>query len=158
MLDIFSYSFFDLPFLKIGLLLIIVIMFLYGQYLAIEAVSEQSRKLAPNDVWFQLIPLFNLYWAFVVVNRLSASFAAEFDRLHIKWNELYPTRALGIAAMILNLVSMIPFGELQIVAGLVWLACFMLYWVQVYKCRKLILANQGLEMLDVEREMLNKTS
>lgn len=158
MLNIVDYSFWDLPFFKLALLLVIVIMFLYGQYLAVEAVSQQNRKLAPNDIWFQFIPLFNLYWSFVIVNRLSASLAAEFDRLKIQRNELYPTRALGIASLILYFGLFIPLGELKIVASLGWLVCFMLYWMQVYKCRKLILANHEPEMLDVEREMLNKTS
>lgn len=158
MLDVYRFSFFDLPFLKIALLLAIFIMFLYGQYLALEAISQNSRKLAPNDIWFQLIPLFNVYWAFVVVNRLSASFAAEFQRLGIPTNELYPTRAIGISSLILNFASLIPVEELRIVVPLIWLVCFVLYWIQVYKSRKLILANKEYELLDVERDALDKTT
>ncbi len=154
MLDVYSFSFFDLPVLKLALLLSIFIMFLYGQYLAVEAISQQSRKLAPNDVWLQLIPLFNIYWAFVVVNRLSASFALEFQRLGVPCKELYPTRAIGISALILSFASVIPIEELRIVVPLIWLVCFFIYWVQVYKSRNLILANQIEELLDVEREFL----
>ncbi|QNA42628.1 hypothetical protein [Lacibacter sediminis] len=129
-----------------------------SQYKALKAVSEENRKIGLNDIWFQLIPFFNLYWWFVVVNRLSASFAAEYDKLQISHNELYPTRAAGIVTPLLYFLALIPFDELKTIATLGWFLCFIIYWVQVYKCGKLILANKEYELLDVEREALDKTS
>lgn len=121
-----------------------------------KVISPLSRKLSANDVWFQLIPVFNFYWSFVVVNRLSASFAEEFDRLQISHSELYPTRALGIASILLYFVSLIPVSEVKIPAGLAWFVCFLFYWLQIQKCRKRILDNQDNDLLDIEKELLGK--
>lgn len=107
MSDAYTYAILFIPMITLLLLLAVAVLFLYGQYRTVKVISPLSRKLSANDVWFQLIPVFNFYWSFVVVNRLSASFAEEFDRLQIAHSELYPTRALGIATILLYFVSLI---------------------------------------------------
>lgn len=156
MSDAYTYAILFIPMITLLLLLAVAVLFLYGQYRTVKVISPLSRKLSANDVWFQLIPVFNFYWSFVVVNRLSASFAEEFDRLQIAHNELYPTRALGIATILLYFVSLIPVSEVKITAGIAWFVCFLFYWVQIQKCRKLILDHQDNDLLDVERDLLNK--
>ncbi|RXK61819.1 hypothetical protein ESA94_02050 [Lacibacter luteus] len=155
--DIFSYGILLIPFLTFFLLIAVAVLFIYGQHRAISVIYLPSRKLNTSDVWFQLIPVFNFYWSFVVVNRLSASFAEEFDRLQITRRELYPTRAAGIASILLYFVSLIPVKEIKTLAGAGWFVCFIVYWIQIQKCRKLILDNQDNDLLDVEKEyLLNK--
>ncbi len=156
MSDAYTYAILFIPMITLLLLLAVAVLFLYGQYRTVKVISPLSRKLSANDVWFQLIPVFNFYWSFVVVNRLSASFAEEFDRLQISHSELYPTRALGIATILLYFVSLIPVSEVKITAGIAWFVCFLFYWVQIQKCRKLILDHQDNDLLDVERDLLNK--
>lgn len=156
--EAYTYALLLIPTITLLLLLAVALLFLYGQYRAVSVISPLSRKLTASDVWFQLIPVFNFYWSFVVVNRLSASFAEEFDRLQIAHNELYPTRALGIATILLYFVSLIPVSEVKITAGIAWFVCFLFYWVQIQKCRKIILDHQDNDLLDVERELLNKSN
>lgn len=156
MSDAYTYAILFIPMITLLLLLAVAVLFLYGQYRTVKVISPLSRKLSANDVWFQLIPVFNFYWSFVVVNRLSASFAEEFDRLQIAHKELYPTRALGIATILLYFVSLIPVSEVKITAGIAWFVCFLFYWVQIQKCRKLIFDHQDNDLLDVERDLLNK--
>ena len=156
--DLINYSIYVWPFISFVILVLITVLFLLSQYKALKAVSEENRKIGLNDIWFQLIPFFNLYWWFVVVNRLSASFAAEYDKLQVIHKELYPSRAAGIVTALLYFLALIPFDELKTVATLGWLVCFIIYWVQVYKCGKLILENKEIELLDVERDALDKTS
>lgn len=156
MSEILTYGSLLLPFFTLLLLLVVAVLFLYGQQRAIQVIAPISRKLSSGDVWFQLIPVFNFYWSFVVVNRLSASFAEEFDRLQISRKELYPTRALGIASILLYFLSLVPVSEVKAVAGLSWLVCFLFYWVQIQKCRKLILDNRDNDLLDIEKELLNR--
>jgi hypothetical protein len=156
MSDVFNYGILLIPLFTLFLLLAVAVLFLYGQHRAVQVISPMSRTLSPGDVWFQLIPVFNFYWAFVVVNRLSASFALEFDRLQISHKELYPTRALGIACMLLYFISLIPVSEVKTTAGLGWFVCFLFYWLQIQKCRKLILDNKDNDLLDIEKEMLGK--
>jgi hypothetical protein len=156
--ELINYSIYVWPFISFIILLLITVLFLLSQYKALKSVSIENRKIGLNDIWFQLIPLFNIYWWFVVVNRLSASFAAEYDKLEVSHKELYPTRAAGIITALFYFLSLIPFDELKTIATLGWLVCFIVYWVQVYKCGKLILANTEYELLDVERDALDKTS
>ncbi len=158
MAEAYTYALLLIPTITLLLLLAVALLFLYGQYRAVNVISPLSRKLTASDVWFQLIPVFNFYWSFVVVNRLSASFAEEFDRLQIAHNELYPTRAVGIATILLYFVSLIPVSEVKITAGIAWFVCFLFYWVQIQKCRKIILDHQDNDLLDVERELLNQSN
>ncbi len=156
--ELINYSIYVWPIISVIILLLITVLFLLSQQKALKAVSEENRRIGLKDLWFQLIPFFNLYWWFVVVNRLSASFAAEYDRLQVTHKELYPTRAAGIVTALFYFLSLIPFDELKTVATFGWFVCFIVYWVQVYKCGKLILANKEYELLDVERDALDKTS
>ena len=156
--ELINYSIYVWPFISFIILLLITVLFLLSQYKALKTVSIENRKIGLNDIWFQLIPFFNIYWWFVVVNRLSASFAAEYDQLQVSHKELYPTRAAGIVTALFYFLALIPFDELKSIATFAWLVCFVVYWVQVYKSGKLILANKEYELLDVEQDALDKTT
>lgn len=41
-------------------------------------VRPRNRRMAPADVWLNLIPGFNLYWGFVTARRVAASVAEEY--------------------------------------------------------------------------------
>ena len=139
----------------LAVFLLLFILFLLAQYKAFAAIAPENRKLAPSDVWYQLIPLFNLYWMFVVVNRLSASFALEFDRLNIVRTELYPTRAIGMATCIVYFATVLP--VIKSLASFAWIICFIIYWVKINQIKKEILQNSDTFLLDAERDLLNQT-
>ena len=42
-------------------------------------VPAEHRRLAPGLVWLQLIPLFNIWWLFVLTRRLSTGWKTHFE-------------------------------------------------------------------------------
>jgi ascorbate-specific PTS system EIIC-type component UlaA len=133
--------------------LAVYIFFILTQQWTMQAVSAENRKMPPGNLWLQLIPIFNFYWQFVIVNRLSASIALEYERLNIEKKELYPTRAIGMATWVIYFIALIP--VIKTIATIAWIVCFIIYWVKINECRKQIIANQGNDLLDAERELLN---
>jgi hypothetical protein len=120
---------------------------------AFLSVTETNRKMPASNVWLLFIPLFNFYWQFVVINRLSESFGLEYDRLNLTKPELYPTRSVGIAAAVIYFITFIPL--IKGFAVFAWLICFIVYWVKVSQCSKLILAHADNILLDAERDLMN---
>ena len=71
---------FDLFFWQIFILVAFVVpavFFLMAQYKTLKTISPANREMSPGEVWFQLIPIFNLYWQFVVVTRIADSLLKE---------------------------------------------------------------------------------
>lgn len=134
--------------------LAIVIFFILTQQWTLQAVSAENRKMTPGNVWLQLIPLFNFYWQFVIVNRISESIALEYERLNIEKKALYPTRAIGMATWAIYFITFIP--AVKSAASIAWIICLIIYWVTMNECRKKIIANKGNDLLDAERELLNQ--
>jgi hypothetical protein len=132
------------------------IFFLITQQNTLKAISPENRLMPPSNVWLQLIPLFNFYFVFVVVNKLSESISLEYSRLNIVKTEQYPTRGIGYATAIIYFVTLIPAESIKGIASLAWIVCFIIYWVKINQCRNKIIANRGYDLLDAERELLDK--
>jgi hypothetical protein len=152
----YSSSFDAFSGLAIGLLfllgigvIVVGIMYLLALQKAFDAISDENRQMSSGQVWLLLIPLFNIIWAFIVTIKLADSFRAEFDKLNIDYNEPRPTFNIGIAKSVLSICGWIPvLGALASIASLI---CWIVYWVKVTECRKLIEANQHGLLLDAER-------
>ena len=136
-------------FIVLILLLLPGIFFLLTLQKTLEAVSPENRRMSPGNVWLMLIPLFNLVWQFIMVDKISQSIGAECARLDIAKNEIKPTYNIGLAWNICNLVSFIPF------VGLAALVTFILYWVKVAEYKTLIVRNKNKFMLDAERNIFH---
>ena len=134
--------------------LAVIVFFILTQQWTLQAVSPENRKMPPGNVWLQLIPVFNFYWQFIIVTRISESIALEYERLSIEKKETYPTRAIGMATWVIYFITFIP--VVKSVASLAWIICFIIYWVMMNECRKKIIANKGNDLLDAERELLNQ--
>jgi Domain of unknown function (DUF4328) len=137
--------------------LLVFVFFLIALQKALSAVSEENRKMPPGQVWLLLIPLFNIVWAFIVVTKLADSFSAEFERLNISYPEARPTFGIGITYCILGICSMLP-EPLGDIASLASFVCWIIYWIKVNECRKLIDANRDNMMLDAERGVFHGNS
>jgi hypothetical protein len=137
-------------------LLVLGILYLVALQKALDAVSDENRKMPSGQVWLLLIPLFNMVWAFIVVARIADSFRDEFSRLNIDYNEPRPTYNIGLAKCILSVCGIVPF--LGYLASFASLICWIIYWVKVNECRKLIEANQNNMMLDAERGVFHSNS
>jgi hypothetical protein len=123
----------------LGVFLTIAILFLLTQYNTLKAIQPQNRTMSPGEVWLQLIPLFNLVWQFIVVQRISESISRELSSNTFSFEEnqpiqLYqqgnkPTYQMGMAMCVLNVLALVPLlGALARLAGVI---CWIIYWVQL---------------------------
>ena len=141
---------FGVSFMFLALFLIPAIFFLLNLQNTLKAISAENRKMPPANVWLMLIPLFNIVWQFIMVDRIAQSIGAECRRLNIPIKEDKPTYGIGLAWNICNCVSIIP-----IIGGLAALVTFIIYWVKVSEFKNLIKANQNEFMLDAERNIFH---
>jgi hypothetical protein len=126
----------------------IALVFLLTQYNTLRAIQPQNRAMSPGEVWLQLIPLFNLVWQFIVVQRIAESISRELSSNVFSFEErqplqLYqqgsrPTYQIGMAMCVLNVFGFIPLiGSLARIAGLI---CWIIYWVQLSSYKNQILS------------------
>ncbi len=54
-----------------GVILAVAIILLSFIYKAAKTVPQDHRQMEPGHVWFMLIPIFNLFWAFKVIPAVS---------------------------------------------------------------------------------------
>jgi Na+-transporting NADH:ubiquinone oxidoreductase subunit NqrC len=129
-------------------LVVIAILFLLTQYYTLKAIQPQNRNMSPGEVWLQLIPLFNLVWQFIVVQRIAESISRELSSNTFSFEEkqpvqLYqqgsrPTYQIGMAMCVLNIFGFIPLlGSLARIAGLI---CWIIYWVQLSSYKSQIIS------------------
>ena len=131
------------------LFLIPYVFFLFTLYRTAEQISVENRRIVPAQVWLLLIPLFNLIWMFVVINKLAASIKQECDRLNITYNQQTPTKDIGNVYALLAIASLMP--VIGLFFGLAAFICWIIYWTQVARYRKLFIENKDNELLDVEK-------
>jgi len=99
-------------------------------------ISQQNRKMEPSHVWLMFIPIFNIGWRFVIVNRMADSLKAELASRNIVVSEENPGKSIGIAYCILMCCGIIPFiGPL---ASLVGLALWIAYWVKISQYKAML--------------------
>jgi hypothetical protein len=138
------------------------VFFLLAQYTTLKTISPANREMSPAEVWFQLIPVFNLYWQFVVVTRIADSLLKEqvflesqddsilgipdFDAVEAIGNR--PTYKIGITWCTLFLLDIIAarlqwisvdYGIIRGLLGLSAMICWIVYWVELVKNKKKIL-------------------
>ena len=138
-----------IAFFIVAIFLIPTIFYLLTLQKALQAVSVENRRMPPGQVWLSLIPLFNLVWMFIVVNKIAESFAAECYLLNIPTDETNPTQGIGNTKNILALCTMIPI--VGVLAGIGYIVCWIMHWVKVNEYKNLILANKDNIILEAER-------
>ena len=130
-----------------GIILIVVLLclipaifFLITQQNTLKAIRPENRFMSPGEVWLQLIPLFGMVWAFIVVIKIAKSIKKElatnnqfsfdsnpYDYVDLDYDR--PTYQIGMAMCILCIASIIPvIGTLFSIAGLI---CWIVYWVKL---------------------------
>lgn len=112
-----------------------VIFYLITLQNTLKAVSPENRKMEPGMVWLLLIPIFNIVWNFIVVNRMADSIQAELQKKGVSLTER-PAYNVGIALCIIGCVTWIPvLGSVISIAGLI---CWIIYWVKISEFKKRI--------------------
>lgn len=121
------------------------ILFLLTQQNTLKAIQPENRDMPPGNVWLQFIPIFNLYYQFVVVQRMSSSIDKEISSRTDESNilpEINPgtnadsLKNIGLTYCILSLCGWVPFiGPLASVGSLLFL---IIYWVKLNSFKRLI--------------------
>ena len=122
-----------------------IILFFLAQQNTLKAIQPANRDMTPANVWLQLVPIFNLYYQFVVVNKISSSIDKEIES-RMDETTILPAinsssnagslRNIGIIYCVLSLLSAIPMvGTLCSIAALV---CLIIYWVRLVDFKKKI--------------------
>ncbi len=132
----------------LALFIVPAIFFLFTLQNTMKVISPENRKMPPSNVWLMLIPLFNIVWQFIVVEKIAQSIYAECVRLNIPVDDNKPTYSIGLAWNICSLLFFIPF-----LGGLAALVMWILYWVKVNEFKNLMIANKNNYMLDAERNI-----
>lgn len=135
-------------FLFLALFLIPGILFLLTLQNTLKAISPENRKMPPSNVWLLFIPLFNIVYQFIMVDKIAKSIGAECFRLNIPVKDEKPTYSVGLAWNICNCITFIPF-----IGALAALTMFIVYWVRVNQFKNLVKANHDNYMLDAERNI-----
>lgn len=104
----------------------------------LQGVAEQNRFLQPAKAWLLVIPLFNIYWNFVVVRALSNSLNNEFFDRKIAEEE-NPGLTTGLLYCWIFMLSHIPFPAFILLVFLVMgIVYFIQYWIKINHFRLLI--------------------
>jgi hypothetical protein len=108
------------------------VFFLMALRGVLEKVSPQNRAMAPEHVWLNLIPVFNLGWFIYTVAKVRDSAKAEYYSRgwpvegDFGYNVGLAAGIVGICAVVLSWVPVIDFG-----LGVAALVCLIVYWVKM---------------------------
>src|SRR5699024_6070197 len=97
------------------------------------------RLMAPKNVWLMLIPVFNIVWQFIIVNKISESVEADAREKGLSIPPK-PEYSIGIALCILSCLCWIPMLNYIILIG--YLVCWIIYWVKVDSFKKLLISKK----------------
>ncbi|MDB5312800.1 MAG: hypothetical protein JWO38_7002 [Gemmataceae bacterium] len=141
-------DFFDvlLPMVCVAVVLVaglyLTISFLSAVARVLRRVDPENRRMEPGGVWLNLIPVFNLVWAAVTVERVAESIRNEYLSRGMDGPREGYGRPAGLTVVVLLTVG--SFLELVSTAGraaavlfplvLVYLIAFIywiVYWVQL---------------------------
>lgn len=108
---------------------------------ALQQVRPKLREMEPGQVWLLLIPLFNLYWVFVVTGKVPESLKSEFyERGMRKRGDDYGAN-LGKWYAICMIASIIPcVGS---IIGLVGVVMWIMFWVKIAGLSKELREDRG---------------
>lgn len=123
----------------------IVAVYTLTLYNTLTTLTPANRTMKPGMVWLLLVPCLNIFWHFVVVQKLSDSIAKEF-RQRTGQSDYKPGYGLGMIASsafalstFLNFVpSSTPVDILGGLFALVGMVCGIIYWVQIAKYKNRI--------------------
>lgn len=101
-------------------------------------IREENRFIRPVQAWLLVIPLFNVYWNFVVARSLADSLTNEFYDRKIAEEE-QPGRSVGMSYAWMSLLSHIPFPTLFVFTfGILSIIYFVQYWVKIHNFHSLL--------------------
>jgi hypothetical protein len=112
------------------LFLIPAILYIYSLYRGLKIVSMENRKKSPSQAWLLLVPVFNLYWQFVIVGAIGSSFQKEYA----KFGEVHPEKPSykeGRFLAIIMVLWAIPIDSLKRFIWVALVICWIFHWISV---------------------------
>jgi hypothetical protein len=143
---------FDGPFYPVILLTIICILgllFLYTQQRILQRIHPENRKMRPGKVWLQLIPLFGMVYAFIVVVDISESLKRELPNSA----EKRPSLVTGLlynglfwSGGVIGRITKVDFMELYV--AMAAFAVLLVYWMQLLHYNRKLSHSQAIPTAD----------
>jgi phosphatidylglycerophosphate synthase len=128
--DEFFYEFL-LPFggfiVVVVVVLIVILSFLAEVARLLRRVEPNNRRMEPGQVWLNLIPVFNVIWVTVTIERVAESLRAEFTARGLHGPDEKYGRKTGLTVLAL-LVSAVPLYPVAIVTYPLAFGYWMAYW------------------------------
>ncbi|MFO0803572.1 MAG: hypothetical protein U0791_10705 [Gemmataceae bacterium] len=112
----------------------VYIVFLAAADKAVKRCEPENRRIEPGMVWLALIPIFNLLWLIVIVERVGESIRNEFiARGRHKSSESYGKTAGLACALLLGIGVLFGLAETPCILVFWFFAFiyFIVYWVQL---------------------------
>jgi hypothetical protein len=117
--------------LALFILLLLGVLAIYSVFLitcqnTMKLVHPRRRLMRPGQVWLALIPIFNLFWEFVLVYRITHSLKNEFRSRGVIINH---TRLLsvGLAGCVFACLSNIDL--IDSICSILYVALWVYFWV-----------------------------
>lgn len=112
-------------------LLIVYIFYCITLSNTLKLVAPHLRTTSPASVWRIFIPIYNIFWQFMLVNHMADSIAAEYRRRGLNLSEERPAYQIGLWAAILGLCAIIPIPILNSLVSITSLVLWIIYWVKI---------------------------
>lgn len=144
---------------QIGLLVVsflietlIYVFFCMSLILAINQVKPENRTIQPSSIWLFLIPVFNLFWIFVIISKMASSLRNELEDRDYEIEE-NPGFRIGMFVAIVPFLTyvfyLIDFFVIknQVITliigtlGIMRLIFFIQYWMKISWYRKVLETN-----------------
>lgn len=126
-------------FIALALLIIIAPIYFYITNLQglLYKISEKNRMIHPDQLWYLLIPVVNIIYHFIVVDKINSSLKREFaDRQSIHTDPNFTYR-VGLAMCIFTCLT--PFFAY---AGVVAFVFWILYWIKAADMKDQLMIQQ----------------
>jgi len=118
--------------------ILVWIAFAYTIYSTLKLVKKENQNILPSQAWFVALPLFNIFWNFEVVRRLTDSLNNEFYDRQVEVDDR-PTQKWGMWFAWTFLISFLPLPMfIIIVVSVLHLVYFITYWVKVHEHKVLL--------------------
>lgn len=124
-----------------GMVISLIVRYFYCRSIRnlLRLIAMENRFLEPKHAWLAMIPIFSIYWNFVLAHRLSNSLNNEFYDRKIAEEER-PGLVSGLSYAIFAALANIPLGTFYITFfGTLTLIYFIRFWVKIENFRTLLL-------------------
>jgi len=118
---------------------LLIVMFLSNIARILGRISPENRRMEPAQVWLNLIPVFNIVWTSITVDRVAESLHNEYvsrglDQAHDSYG-----RTIGLTLLILMASGFLfllvsdteAIGVAVVLIALLAFFCWVGYWLQV---------------------------